>query len=88
MGTLDDDLEGRLTSWRSEGLERELRVLEGSGPVVRWKGRDFLNFCSNDYLGLANHPEITQALKEGADRWGVGSGASHLVTGHTQAHHR
>jgi 8-amino-7-oxononanoate synthase len=46
-----------------------------------------LSFCSNDYLGLANHPEVIVALQQGAEGWGVGSGASHLVSGHTSAHH-
>jgi len=45
-----------------------------------------LGFCSNDYLGLANHPELRAALAEGAMLWGVGSGASHLISGHSQAH--
>jgi 8-amino-7-oxononanoate synthase len=46
-----------------------------------------LGFCSNDYLGLANHPEIIAAMQRGADEYGVGAGASHLVTGHSEAHH-
>jgi len=46
-----------------------------------------LNFCSNDYLGLANHPDIIAALKKGADEYGVGAGASHLINGHSRAHH-
>jgi hypothetical protein len=45
-----------------------------------------LAFCSNDYLGLASHPKIVAALKEGADLYGAGSGASHLVSGHSRAH--
>ncbi len=47
----------------------------------------FLSFCSNDYLGLANHPKIIAALKDGAERYGVGSGAAHLLTGHSTPHH-
>ena len=46
-----------------------------------------LSFCSNDYLGLANHPEVIAALQRGAERWGVGSGAAHLVNGHSAEHH-
>jgi len=49
-------------------------------------GRLLINFCSNDYLGLANDQRIREAFKVGVDRWGVGSGASHLVCGHTAAH--
>ncbi|MCD8515634.1 MAG: 8-amino-7-oxononanoate synthase [Burkholderiaceae bacterium] len=47
---------------------------------------ELLAFCSNDYLGLANHPSLVQALSEGARLWGAGSGASHLVSGHSQPH--
>jgi 8-amino-7-oxononanoate synthase len=47
-----------------------------------------LAFCSNDYLGLANQTELIEALIEGARRFGVGSGASHLISGHTEAHHQ
>ncbi|MDF9392809.1 MULTISPECIES: 8-amino-7-oxononanoate synthase [Methylococcus] len=50
-------------------------------------GRPRVNFCSNDYLGLASHPAVREAFRRGVDRWGVGSGASHLVCGHTAAHH-
>ena len=47
-----------------------------------------INFCSNDYLSLANHPQIKEALIEGVNRYGVGSGASHLVSGHSESHHK
>ncbi|MCU7915751.1 MAG: 8-amino-7-oxononanoate synthase [Candidatus Thiodiazotropha sp. (ex Gloverina cf. vestifex)] len=50
-------------------------------------GRRLLTFCSNDYLGLANHPEVVRALQQGASSYGAGSGAAHLITGHTTAHH-
>jgi 8-amino-7-oxononanoate synthase len=62
-------------------------VLEGpQGPRPRIDGRERLAFCSNDYLGLANHPDVVAALKRGADHYGAGSGAAHLVTGHSAAH--
>lgn len=51
-------------------------------------GRELLTFCSNDYLGLANHPDIVTALCDGAAHWGVGSGAAHLVNGHFEPHDR
>ena len=54
---------------------------------MRIDGRQVLSFCSNDYLGLANHPRVIQALQDGARDWGVGSGASHLINGHCRAHH-
>ncbi|HIJ30183.1 MAG TPA: 8-amino-7-oxononanoate synthase, partial [Gammaproteobacteria bacterium] len=47
----------------------------------------YLSFSSNDYLGLANHPQIIEAFQQGLSRWGTGSGAAHLVTGHSAAHH-
>ncbi len=56
-------------------------------PVLTINGQQILNFCSNDYLGLANHPQLKIALQQGVEKYGVGSGASHLVNGHTQAHH-
>ncbi|MBA1331999.1 8-amino-7-oxononanoate synthase, partial [Candidatus Endoriftia persephone str. Guaymas] len=49
--------------------------------------RSMLAFCSNDYLGLANHPELKAAMHAGIDRWGAGSGAAHLISGHSAAHH-
>jgi 8-amino-7-oxononanoate synthase len=51
-------------------------------------GQDYLGFCSNDYLGLANHPAVIESLQQAAAISGVGSGASHLVHGHTEHHHR
>ncbi|TDN65002.1 8-amino-7-oxononanoate synthase [Halothiobacillus neapolitanus] len=56
------------------------------GVSMRVDGRELLAFCSNDYLGLANHPDIVTALQIGAARWGVGSGAAHLVNGHFEPH--
>lgn len=54
---------------------------------MRVDGRDYIAFCSNDYLGLAAHPELIEAAREGAARYGVGAGASHLVLGHAAVHH-
>nr|WP_241521067.1 8-amino-7-oxononanoate synthase [Kineobactrum sediminis] len=69
------------------GLYRQCLTLESAqGPLVRLDGRDYLNFCSNDYLGLAAHPRIVASLREAATTWGVGSGASHLVCGHSAPH--
>jgi len=68
-------------------LLRERRVLEGpQGPRVVIDGRELLAFCSNDYLGLANHPRINAAAIEAVRRFGVGAGASPLVTGHNLLH--
>jgi 8-amino-7-oxononanoate synthase len=58
----------------------------GAGTRLQVAGRDYLNFSSNDYLGLAGHPAVALAFKEGLDRYGAGSGASPLVTGYSHAH--
>lgn len=72
----------------AEGLLRRRRVLDGpQGVRVRVDGAELLSFCSNDYLGLASHSQLIQAACAGAHRFGVGAGASHLVTGHSAAHH-
>ncbi len=81
------DLAAELDRLRKKHLYRAPRVLEGpQGPRPLIDGRQLLAFCSNDYLGLANHPSVIAALKRGADTYGVGSGAAHLVTGHSIAH--
>ena len=73
---------------RAQHLYRIRRVLESpQGVEVRVDGENLLAFCSNDYLGLANDARVTAAFQNGAQRHGVGSGASHLVTGHSVAHH-
>jgi 8-amino-7-oxononanoate synthase len=70
------------------GLRRSRRVLETpQGGRVTVDGREYTAFCSNDYLGLAAHPELIEAAREGAARFGVGAGASHLLLGHSTAHH-
>jgi 8-amino-7-oxononanoate synthase len=68
-------------------LRRQLRVTESPcGTRTRVGQRELNTFCSNDYLGLANHPALVTALTEGAKKYGVGSGASHLISGHSIAH--
>ncbi len=83
------DLAARLAERRAADLYRQ-RPLLGSpqGPQVEVDGRRLLAFCSNDYLGLANHPQVIEAWRAGAQRWGVGGGASHLVIGHSTPHHK
>ena len=69
-------------------LTRRRRITDGAcAPRQLVDGRDLLAFCSNDYLGLAAHPQVIEALREGAQLYGAGSGASHLVSGHSRAHH-
>ena len=77
-----------LDARRANGLYRSRQVIDGpQGVTVRSEGREYLSFCSNDYLGLANHPEVVAAFHRGLDEFGAGSGAAHLVAGHTRAHH-
>ena len=77
-----------LAALEEQGLRRRRRVLESPQRAhVTVDGRDYVAFCSNDYLGLAADPELVAAAREGAERYGVGAGASHLVLGHTFAHH-
>ncbi|MCG6899675.1 MAG: 8-amino-7-oxononanoate synthase [Gammaproteobacteria bacterium] len=82
------NLASQLQERRQQQLYRERLVVDGpQGVVVRIDGRDYLSFCSNDYLGLANHPEVVAAFHHGLDEFGSGSGAAHLITGHSRAHH-
>ncbi len=82
-----DDLTTTLGALEKRRLYRRRRVIESpTGREVVVNGRALLNFCSNDYLGLAADPRVCAAFKGGVDRWGAGSGASHLVSGHTAAH--
>lgn len=82
-----DDLEQQLAALDHQHLRRHRRVVDASvGPHTAADGKALLSFCSNDYLGLAAHPAIMEALCEGARRWGAGSGASHLVGGHFRPH--
>ncbi len=85
---LDEALKPQLESRRKEGLYRQRVVVGGYlgiNPII--EGRSYLAFCGNDYLGLANHPDVIAALKKWATECGVGSGASHLVIGHGYHHH-
>lgn len=81
-------LEEQLARRRRAQLYRERLILDSpQGVELRVGEETLLAFCSNDYLGLANHPEVVAAFKRGAERYGVGAGASHLVSGHSRAHH-
>lgn len=83
--TLAADLANR----RAQHLYRERRLLESPQRVEAVvDGRSVLAFCSNDYLGLAHHPEVAEALIQSVQKYGVGGGASHLVNGHHLEHHR
>ncbi|MEN8176183.1 MAG: 8-amino-7-oxononanoate synthase [Pseudomonadota bacterium] len=84
MKNLSEDLQAR----RAANLYRMRRVVDGpQQPELKVDGRPMLAFCSNDYLGLANHQEVVKALQAGARTYGAGSGAAHLISGHSRAHH-
>jgi 8-amino-7-oxononanoate synthase len=91
---LIDHLNRQLRERKAQALWRHRRITESPcapQQSVLWDecdapARAKLSFCSNDYLGLANHPKLIEAWAEGARRFGVGSGASHLVSGHSRAH--
>ncbi len=86
--TLDDDLSARLAALEARALKRTRHIVDGPpGVEVRVGDQQLINFSSNDYLGLAAHPEVRAALIRGAERYGVGAGAAHLITGHSRVHH-
>jgi len=81
-------LAAELAGLEARGLTRSRRVLQGpQGARVRVDGRESVAFCSNDYLGLAAHPEIIAAARAAAAEYGIGAGASHLILGHSEPHH-
>ena len=87
MDSLDAQLTTKLSALTEQGLHRSLRVMESArGPRITCAGRELINFSSNDYLGLAYHPEVAQAMNEATVRWGVGSTASRLICGTTSEH--
>lgn len=81
-------IDRKLDALAAHSLVRKRRVTDGAcAPRQRVDDRMLLAFCSNDYLGLASHPVVIEALRAGATLYGAGSGASHLVSGHGRAHH-
>ena len=83
------DLQARLDELRELGLYRRTRVVSGpQGPRVVLDGRSVLLLCSNNYLGLADHPRVREAAADAAMRWGAGAGASRLVSGTMTIHRR
>lgn len=78
-----DDIEAR----KAQALFRQTVIMEGAQkPSIEIDNKAYLAFCSNDYLGLANHPSMIEAMHQSAQSYGVGSGASHLVNGHNREH--
>lgn len=85
FAALQRDLDERA----AQGLLRQRRTLQTpQSPHIIVDGKPYLAFSSNDYLGLANHPQLIAALQQGAAAWGVGAGAAHLVNGHFTPHHQ
>ncbi len=81
------DFTTELETLASQSLLRTRRVVEGpQGPLLQVDGAEELSFCSNDYLGLANHPGIIAAATEALQRYGMGAGASPLISGHSRTH--
>jgi len=82
-----DFIQPELERLKGQGLYRKLRHVEGEqGPVLTVDGKEVLNFCSNNYLGLANHPALREAARQAIDRYGCGSGASRLISGNMTLH--
>jgi glycine C-acetyltransferase/8-amino-7-oxononanoate synthase len=82
-----DKISNELKKIKKSGLYRELNIVEGAqGPHVKIKGRKYISFCSNNYLGLANHPEIAKAVEDAVKKYGWGAGASRLISGNMKLH--
>ena len=85
---LDDDLKLQLEQRKRDHLYRQRRTVDSvQGVDIVVDGQSYINFCSNDYLGLANDAVVNNAFQQGIKKYGTGSGAAHLVTGHSIAHH-
>ncbi len=85
---MDLELQAQLDRRKVDNLYRQRHVLESAQNIeVQVDGKTCVAFCSNDYLGLASHPAVIDSLRRGADTYGVGSGASHLIYGHSREHH-
>ena len=83
-----NDIPASLQARQKQQLYRQRRIVESpQARIIMVNGNELLNLCSNDYLGLANDERVRQAFISGVNTWGAGSGASHLVCGHTRAHH-
>ena len=88
MTSLKQQLQEQLAQKKTAGLYRQRKTSTGPQQAeIIIDGKKVINFCSNNYLGLANHPEINAAFKKGIDLYGSGSGSAHLINGHSAAHH-
>ncbi len=81
------DFSQKLSNLKQSHLYRSRKISENTqNTQIIINGKSLINFCSNDYLSLARHPQVKEAFKQGIDKFGVGAGASHLISGHTLAH--
>jgi 8-amino-7-oxononanoate synthase len=88
MSNFDQELSLDLAAIQQQGLYRELRCVSSpQAPRIQMEGQEFLNFSSNDYLGLANHPALREAAIRAVGQYGAGSGAARLVCGSLAPHH-
>lgn len=86
--SIDQTLALALSERKAARLYRSRHILQtAQTPQVTVNGKPYTAFCSNDYLGLANHPDVIASFQQAAKKFGVGSGASHLVNGHSSEHH-
>jgi len=86
--SMDQQLQLKLTQRRADNLYRQRHLLQSAqNSIVQVDGKTCVAFCSNDYLGLASHPAVIDSFRRGVETYGVGSGASHLIYGHSQEHH-
>ncbi len=77
----------KISDLKKNHLLRSRKIAQSpQDTIMKIDGQDVVNFCSNDYLSLANHPKIKEALIHGVEKYGAGSGASHLVSGHSESH--
>ncbi|KAF3977621.1 MAG: 8-amino-7-oxononanoate synthase [Methylococcales symbiont of Iophon sp. n. MRB-2018] len=84
FASLEDDLE----SLKKQNIYRSRRLVSSSqGVCIEIDGKKVINFSSNNYLGLANHPEVIESFKKATNQYGVGTGSAHLICGHTSSHH-
>src|ERR1039458_7783353 len=83
------EIEARFHELHALGLNRRMRLVSGpQGPHILLDGKPVLLLCSNNYLGLADHPRVREAAADAAMRWGVGAGSSRLVSGTMTVHRR
>lgn len=88
MTPFENFIQSALNERREKHWYRRRAIVESPQSVyLQVDGKKLISFCSNDYLGLANHPKVIEAFVAAAKKWGVGSGASHLVSGHSLEHH-